>query len=146
MTPDQLKQLDADIAEWLKLQEWMAVGKEREMNLRKSIAERAMGSTKLANGAFPEGTQKGSVEGADGQRYAVKLTTKWSRDVLPEMISSVWAQAQLTADEAKDLLKYKPEISVRAYKALPEAKKVIIDQMITCKQGSIALEVIPLPK
>lgn len=144
LTPEE--QLDADIKEWQGISGWMKQAKDREMELRKKIADAALGKTKLANGAFPEGTQKGTAVGSDGQRYAVVLVTQWKRDVLPEMINAVWTQAKLTPDEAKDLLKYTPEMSVRAYRKLPEAKQLVIDQMLNCKQGSITLEVIPLPK
>ena len=143
MTPQQ--QLDIDVKEWMSLKAWLDKGKEREMELRKSIADRVLGDTKLPNGAFPEGTRKGTGVGEE-QQYRVILTTQWKRDVLDEMIAPTWAEAQLTADEAKDLLKYKPEISVRAYRKLPEAKQLIVDKMLNCKQGSITLEIIPIPK
>lgn len=142
-TPAEL--LDANVAEWTLLKEWLVKGKAREAELRAIIAEQMFNTIKLPTGAFPEGTNSLVVAGSVSN-YSGKLGSTWKREVIEELVLPTLAEAQLTPDEQKGLLKLKPELSVKAYRALPEDKRAIIDKMIDLKQGSISLEVTPLPK
>ena len=139
------EQLDKDIKEWQALKEWMTTAKEREMFLRKSIADRMFDSIKLPTGAFPEGTNNLRVEGGSSN-YFGKLGSQWTRDVLEELVEPTLAEAALTIEQRKELIKMNPKLSVKAYKALPPDKQRIIDKMISIKQGTITLDVVPIPK
>jgi hypothetical protein len=144
MTAEQI-QLDKDIAEWKQLQEWMATAKERELWLRKSIADRAFNSIKLPTGAFPEGTTNHTF-GTGLNNYKGKLGSQWVREVLEELIVPTLTEAALTIEQQGELIKMNPKLSVTAYRALPADKQRIIDKMINLKQGSITLEIQPLLK
>lgn len=135
--------LDAYIQEWRNLVAWLATGKAREKELREYIASQAF--PKEANGCFTAGTQNTTVT-AGGSNFRAKLSAKNNYTVLEEMIAPVWAEAQLTTEEATGLIRYKPELGMKAYKALPDAKRAIVDKMLSVKPGSIELEVNPLPQ
>ncbi len=143
MTPEQ--GLERDIAEWTQLKDWLAIAKEREMFLRKEIADRIFSDIKPQPGVFPEGTSHGVGIGAVAN-WKADLVSKWQRDLLVEMITPTWAEAALTPAEADGLIKYTPELGIRAYKKLPPAKRLIVDKMIVTKQANITLEVTQLPK
>lgn len=138
-------QLEKDIAEWTALKTWLATGKARELELRNSIAARIFADMKQPNGYFPEGARTSTYSGYV-MNYKSKLDAKLHREILEEMMVPTLNEAQLTADESKGLIRGKPELGLKAYRALPEAKQKIIDKMIVVKPGQITLEVDPLPK
>lgn len=133
-------QLDKDVAEWQQLKEWMDKAKTREKYLRETIAARMFDSIKLPTGAYPEGTNHTIASGLTG-RYGAKLGSTWKRDVLEEMVVLTLTKAALTPAEQAGLIKMNPVLSVTAYRALPPHKKLIIDEMLVVKQGSITLDV-----
>lgn len=137
------EQLDADIDEWTKLKDWLAIAKAREAELRAKIA--AAMFEKLPNGTFPEGTSTKLVAGS-ASNYSGKLSAKLIRDIQEELLIPTLTEANLTPDEAKGLIRGKPELGLVAYRNLPESKRTIIDRMLVVKPGSITLEVIPVPK
>lgn len=137
--------LEADIKEWQQLKEWLTTGKAKEMELRQSIAARMFNNVRQPNGTFPEGTTHGEVE-TPGARWHGTLGGKLDRQVLEELVIPTLAEAQLTPEEQKALVKMNPVLSVKAYKALPEAKRLIVDKMLVIKQGAITLEINQLPK
>lgn len=143
LTPAQ--QLDANIAEWTLLKEWLTKGKAREAELRTIIAAQSFHSIKLPTGAYPEGTSNITVAG-DSSNYRCKLGSTWKREVIEELVIPTLTEAQLTPDEQKGLIKMKPTLSVTVYRALSEDKRAVIDKMIDLKQGSITLDVNTLPK
>jgi hypothetical protein len=143
--PNPAKQLQQDVAKWQQLKTWLASAKEQESALRQSIANRVFAGVKLPTGAFPEGTVHNVAEG-ETANFKMKLETKWSRDILEELITPTLNEAGLSAEERDKLVKRKPELSVKAYKALSPAQRAVVDKMLITKQGAITLEVIELPK
>lgn len=131
-------ELDAAVAEWNAVKAWLSTAKLREIELRRIIASEMFGNLKMPNGCFPEGTTHQIYGG-----YRGKLVAKLNRDILEELLIPTLAQAQLTPDEAKGLIRGKPELGLTAYKALPPAKRAIIDNMLVVKPGAIELEVEP---
>lgn len=127
------------IEEWNNLKAWLVKGKVREMELRTYIAARMF--AKEPNGHFKEGTSNTAAAG-----FKAKLEAKLIRTILEELMIPTLTEANLTAEEAKGLIRGKPELGIAAYKALPEEKRAIIDKMIAVKPGTIDLELAPLPK
>lgn len=143
MTPQE--QLEQDVAAWQQLKVWLADAKDREKVLRDSIAARMFASIKQPNGAFKEGTTNLAIPGNAGI-YNAKLNSKLNRTILEELLVPTLAEAALTAEEAKGLIRGKPELGLVAYKNLPEEKRRIIDKMLSVKQGAIELDITTVPK
>jgi hypothetical protein len=146
MTPEEQAKLQFqnDVKEWQALVAWIAEAKKREKALRESLANRGFHSIKLPNGCIPEGTQRLTVAGID-TNFELTAKSKLNYTILEELMIPTLAEANLTPDESKGLIRGKPELGLRAYKALPEEKRKIVDKMLVIKPGALELDILQIP-
>lgn len=128
------------IDEWKQLKAWLVTGRAREAGLRTQIAAELFNNVKQPNGTYPEGVSRAEIQTPHGTQGA-SLKSKVNRDILEELLIPTLAEAKLTPEEAKGLIRGKPELGLKAYKALPEDKRKVIDKMLVLKQGAIELEI-----
>jgi len=133
MTPEQI----AKLAEWnnaLQLAEGAKVLVAKEQELRKEIAA-------LFFLEPTEGTNKVELE----QGWTLKLTHKIDRKVDEAALPAVQEQLRLLEINPDPLVKMKPDLDTKAYKALklvnPDAAKVF-EQALIIKPASPTLELV----
>lgn len=123
----------ADLTEWYNIQAELKRLKAAESVLR----------SKIYKGLFPnaiEGTNSHPLDGG----YVLKAVRKVERKI------DVAAFKALRAEEDSDftnlpldaLVVYKPEVVMRAYRALSDEQRHLFDQALTIKDGSPSLEIV----
>lgn len=136
---ERLKKLEA----WYNLTQQIEGFKPimaEELALRKELVE-AFFNTKI------EGTQSAPLSNGGGWmvKANIKLERKIDETALPAVLESLRELKVTTTDT---LVKYKPTLSLSAYKNLQklnnEASKVF-DQCLTIKPGTPTLEMVPPP-
>lgn len=132
--------LQAELAEWTQLNHWLEKGKAKEMEMRRKLAKYLFADKLQENGELPEGTSKGTFT-AGTLRFKAKVVGKMNHKVLEELRQTTMEQAQLSADQAKALLKVQYDLSLTTYKALSDEQKKIIDHMIQIKPGAPELSI-----
>lgn len=150
MTPDQAtidaaKTIDVLVEEWQRTSEYLTQCKEREMYLRKLIADRMFHDKKTNAGFLPEGTTTVGYAGST-HNYGAKAQLPYKREVDESTYEAAVKEAQLTAEEYQACFSIDVKLKVAGYKALPAEKRTILDKCIVVKPGSLALEVNTLPK
>ena len=134
LLPTDLEKLETDIKEWKAVQEWLAKAKERESELRKSIADRVF--AKMPNGAFPKGTSR-AVVNTPNLAATATLKSQHNYEILVEMMVPT---LERLGDRGAELVRTKHELSLTRYKALTPEEQRIADEMLLVKQGNIQLE------
>lgn len=138
-----LVRLEKDIKEWETLKLWIETAKAKEMTLRKSIADRAFASKRLANGFLPEGTNRTTLQVGGGE-YEAKMVQKLNRTVLSEMVGPTMTELVALNPLAADLIKTEYTVSVSTYKKLTTEQQAIADRMLVVKPGTVTLELNPV--
>lgn len=78
-----------------------------------------------------------------GQGWTLKGIYKIDRKVDEAALPAVKEKLRELGVNADTLIKYKPEVAITIYKALPEQARLIFDTALTIKPGSPTLELIP---
>lgn len=148
--PNAPQLLEKDIRDWIRLSNELSDLKAKEAALRKSIADRVFATNKQPNGAWPEGTTKGTAE-TTSATFKGSLKQHFKREVLIEAKAGVLEElAEL--DEAPDdlviidLFKQKWELSKSTYNKLSDAQKAIVDKALVISPAHIELDLVELPK
>ena len=115
------------LEEWAGLKKTLASVKAREMDMRKSIA------------AFVLGNKKKGVAKTNIENYLVKATGVLNGKIDDAALRVIWPE--LSAEE-KDAVKFKPELKMKQYNALPKNSK--LRTAVTFKPGAPGLEITPL--
>ena len=123
---------EEEFHEWLRLVDQLAPLKEKEMALRKKIAG-------FYFQQYNEGTE--SVKLADGS--VIKGKYSYSRDVDTAILGTLREPLAEMGIAVDAMVKWKPSLDTKAYKALTEEARVVFDQAVTLKIGSPSLEFIP---
>jgi len=117
--------------EWFLAQEELAKIKDREMALRKRIAR-----TYFPNPV--EGTNTAPLS----EGWVMKLTHKIDRKLDIPVLTNL-ADEFLKAELPLGMLvKNKPELDLKAYRALPDEKRAMFERAMTIKPGSPSLEIV----
>lgn len=118
---------------WFRLQSAMRDLKDIELELRKRIFEARFPSPK-------EGTNTSPIN--DGSGFVLKGQHKISRDV--DSASFLMIRAMLTANNIKadELVEWKPELKISAYRQLTAEQAHLFDQCLIIKPGCPSLEIV----
>lgn len=135
---------DADIALWWETQQQLSKLKATEALLRNKIFKHwfpapveGTNSLPLPDGFVAKGVYKIN---RDVDEAALKLYT--SSQVVEGVPAgpSVFEAHQISVDA---LIRYKPELNIRAYRALTDEQRKIFDQALTIKVGMPDLKISP---
>lgn len=129
---------DSVILAWWGAAKRLAELKQTESELRREVVELCFPSPKIGVNKEPLGS--GYVLKADvKQTYTVNK----NEAVEPPDYSHVQAVlAQLPPSVAASLIRWKPELSVSAYKQLTQEEQAIVNKIITIKDSTPSLEMI----
>ena len=132
---------DAKILAWEAAVKALAAAKDAEAALRKEVLAEAF--------AFdPEALREGTENFELGNGYKLKAVFKISRNLNNEneAVDKVLSKIEKTGPEgafiAERLVKWKPELSVTEYKNLPDKFRKLIDEVVTSKEATLALELV----
>ena len=132
---------DAKILAWEAAVKALAAAKDAEAALRKEVLAEAF--------AFdPEALREGTENFELGNGYKLKAVFKISRNLNNEneAVDKLLSKIEKTGPEgafiAERLVKWKPELSVTEYKNLPDKFRKIIDEVVTSKEATPALELV----
>lgn len=131
----------ADLYEWYRLKDELNKIKASESLLRKKIARHM----------FPEPTEGvNTSEPLDSSGAVAKLTHVINRKVLPAEYFALDEAINTEGSNApkinlSELVVFKPELVLKAYKQLTEEERTYFDQCLEIKDGSPQLE-ITIPK
>ncbi len=78
-----------------------------------------------------------------GQGWTLKATYKIDRKVDAAALPAIMAKLRELGVKADPLIRYKPEISVDPYRALPDEARKIFDTALIIKPGSPTVALIP---
>lgn len=120
-----------DLNLWFQLQEQLNNIKAQEMDLRKKIFA-AYFRTPV------EGTNTEPLSGGWVLKGQYKIDRKVDEAVLVTL-GSVLKEHKINV---KDLINYKPELNLRAYRNLDEEQMKLFNQVLVIKPGSPALEIV----
>ena len=126
------------IGRWQTVTQQIEAFKEtivQEMQLRKAIFARV----------FPaptEGTNKADLTDGWVIKATYKIDRKFDEAALPAVLEAL-KPLNVAVDS---LVRYKPELVITFYKALPVAAKTLLDQALTSKPASPTLELVPPKK
>jgi hypothetical protein len=121
----------ADIEQWYKLKAELGRVKSAEALLR----------MKIFKGYFPEpveGTNRATLGGG----YDLKATHAINREVDPGTVTTMADAFRAAGMVMEDLVRWKPELSVTAYRKLNADQTKLFDQCLIIKPGSPQLEVV----
>lgn len=130
------EQTRADITKWKNIQEWMAIGKARELELRNKLA-------KLFFEKPVEGTNRRIGPGVE-----ISLTHKINRVLNKETLDAVMGELyKLSPDYCvlgtpNSLIKFVPEFSTDILRKLPKDQLKVFQQTLTESDGTPTLEII----
>lgn len=122
-------QFDARVAERQSLIAWMAVAKDREMALRKELAD-------FIVPGYGRGTHTVTVD-TEVAFYKAKLVGKLNYKVDEEKAKE---------NTFPGLVKWKPELSLTAYQALTDEQQKVANEMLTITPGVPELKIETVPK
>lgn len=120
-----------DLEEWYVLQDKIAKLKASEMLLR----------TKIFKFFFPtpvEGTN--TAELPDG--FALKGQYKIQRDIDQGAFEALKDRLREAGINADKLVRWKPELTMKEYRALTEEERQLADQFLIVKPGAPSLEIV----
>ena len=139
--PMSIAERDQLLANWRSAYDTLSVAKSREMELRKRIVE----ETDLFDPNKQSGTQ--TVELGNG--WKLKAVKKLNYIVANkegeafEKLHELSALSEVAAFKAKKLFRFDANLSITAYKDLDASERAIIDEIVTTKQASPSLELVP---
>jgi hypothetical protein len=105
---------------------------EQEMALRKTIFTQA----------FPKPTEGTNSEDLP-EGWVIKGVYKLERKIDPDVLPAIRAELQKQEVNLDTLIRWKPELETKAYKALNETARAIFDNALTIKPSSPTLELHP---
>lgn len=124
----------ADLSEWYRLKQEVSRLQASERLLR----------AKIFGGLFPEPTEgTNSFALADG--YVLKATHKIDRTIDEAALSVNKERYAAMGISIEKLVRLKPELTMRAYRALTDEQRNAFDESLTIKPGSPSLDIV-LPK
>lgn len=132
LTPESLELLKQWAEQKDKLATICAPIVAEEMRLRKLVFAIAFPSP-------VEGTNDVDIPNGWKIKGTYKLDRKLDEAALPIALAELRKQNVVT----ETLIRYKPEIETKAYKALSDANRMILEQAMTIKPASPTLELIP---
>ena len=116
------------LQQWYAAKQQLAHWKDQEMELRKQLAQNFFPEPK-------EGTNTFQFE--NGAK--LKLVQGYDRKIDPEQLKAHWVHLQNAGLPMDELVKFTPELRVATYKDMSEAKRALMDQVITMKPSSPSL-------
>jgi len=132
---------DALIVQWQEAAKTLAAAKETESALRAEVLKNAF--------AFdPEALREGTENIELGAGYKLKAVFKINRSFVggQEAVEKALQKIEKTGPEgefiAERLVKWKPELSITEYKTLPDKFRKVIDEIVTSKEATPALELV----
>lgn len=141
MSFNETAQRDAKIMQWQEAVKNLASAKEAEAALRAEVL-------KLGFAFDPEALREGTENVELGQGYKLKAVFKINRSFVggKEAVEKALQKIEKTGAEgefiAERLVNWKPELSVSEYKKLPDKFRKIIDEVVTSKEATPALELV----
>jgi len=129
---------DPDLfADWQLWDDRKDYAVERERALRAELVRRYFPDPKEGANKF-----KATLQYADHTKeVAFTMTHKIERKVDETLLDSVFAQPQLVGYSRDKLIKLKPELAIKEYRALPDEVKPFFEVCLTIKPGSPQLAV-----
>lgn len=130
-----------DLYEWYRLQKELARIKASESLLRKKIARHT----------FPEPVEgTNTSEPLDDSGAVIKMTHVINRKVIPteffELQEKINTEgSNLPKIDLDELVVFKPELVIKAYRTLTEEERHVFDQCLEIKDGSPGMEIV-IPK
>lgn len=129
-----------DISHWNDLQEKLKKLKAEEMLMRMKIYNGLFAATAV------EGTNSMDLHAGWKLKAQRKIDRKVDIPVLQAFIHKPDANTPSKFEEAglnmDDLIEWKPELKLRAYRALSEAQVAVFDQVLSIKDGSPSMEIV----
>lgn len=119
------------LEEWFLLRDKLKEIREKENALR----------MKIFHSAFPdpvEGTNK--LELSDG--YVLKVVYPITRKIDVAVLDSIKEQLAENHIKIDKLVKWEPELSVKAYRTLDKEELALFDQCLIIKEGSPQMEIV----
>lgn len=127
---------DQVLEQWESAKQSLEAAKIAEMDLRKTFVKFAFNTETLT------GTER--IDLANG--YQAKAVKKLNYNVDQEKVNDALDKIENMDAEGKfiaeRLIKWKADLSITEYKALPDKYKAIIDTVVTTSEGAPALEII----
>lgn len=122
-----------ELVEWEKMTRELAILKEKEMTLRKRVYRTFFKDPK-------EGTNTHQL----GEGWLLKAQRKIDRKVDIGTLQALSAENALFWQHginANELIDWKPELKIKAFKSLPEDKRKIFEQCLIIKDGSPQVDI-----
>lgn len=135
MTPDIEKQFFAALTEWQNIKAQLAAMTPLVLR-EKQIREQVFGF------AFPtpkEGTNKYDLPAS----WVLEGKLQIARTIDEAVLSVVKERLRAEGFNADPIVRFKPEVAVKEYKAMPEAQRLIFDTCLTIKPQLPSLALIP---
>jgi hypothetical protein len=120
-----------DLNDWYDLQSKLAIIKDQEMELRK----------KIFSAYFPSPTE-GVNTAPLSEGWVIKGTHKITRSIDEAMLLAKQDELLKEGIAINDLIRRKPELNLKAYKALPDRASLLFSQVLDIKPGSPSLEIV----
>ena len=128
----QATEFDLKLAKWREISGQIRALGEQEMALRKELFGEAF--------ATPvEGTNTLELAAGWKLKGVYKINRKVDETALPAIREKL-ASVGVSVDP---LIKWSPDLEIRAYRAMSDATKSIFDQCLIIKPGAPALELVP---
>lgn len=124
---------DAMIMHWWKTQRELENLKKAEAHSRKEVVEACFADAKVGTNNLPLGAGY-TLKAVVRQNYAVNKDEDGSYTKLTQVL------AQLPSATALALVRWKPELSVTAYKSLTAEEQKLVNSVITITDGAPSLE------
>jgi hypothetical protein len=121
----------ADLYEWFNTQAELARLKSKEALLRSKVFKGFFKDPK-------EGTNKAPL----GDGYELKATHVINRSVQKPVLTTLTETLRTAGIPVDDLIEWKPELKVGAYRKLSEEQLKLFDQCLVIKPGTPALEIV----
>lgn len=135
-TPAEAMPLADAIAEWWRVDQHLADVKARELELRKRIFAEAFPSP-------TEGSANNKLPLSEG--WILQGDYKINRSVDEAVVTSLRNMGPNVAALVDSVIRWKPEIRLKEWKALAQEDKILLSDLVVEKPGTPALEV-KLPK
>lgn len=125
------EELFAKIGEWNTLQTQLEAIKAQEMKLRKEIFD----------ASFPSPTE-GVNDFELPEGWKLKGTYKLTRNIDEAALPAVLTELRKHKVNTDALLRYKPSLDIKAYRALDPKYRTIFEQAMEIKPGAPSLELV----
>jgi hypothetical protein len=123
----------SDISEWFELQRQLAALKSRESLARANVFKHC----------FPEGSYK--PEGTNNfelpDHWLLKAVTSLNRTLSIETLRALSEELFKMGVVVDDLVRWKPELDLPAYRALNDEQRKVFDQALEIKPGTPQMKI-----